>query len=93
VIQGGIAKAYGDERLYKVQAVAVIPSLKRVLSEEKHHQPKRDTSDSSSKRNFTKVLEDACEKEQQRNIHICVNGYTRDARPFYHLVNMREYCQ
>lgn len=93
MVQGGIIKAYGDEKLYKVQAVTVIPPLRRISSNEKHYRSKKSSSDSASEKLFTQVLEDACEKEkeQQHNIHIYNNGYTKDALPYYFTVSKREY--
>lgn len=83
--------AYGNERLYKIQAVTVIPPLKRTTSEEKRHQPKQSNSDLISRKPFTQVFEDACETKQQKDIHICSTGYTKDALPLYTLISMREY--
>ncbi|MBD5395511.1 MAG: hypothetical protein HDR23_06555 [Lachnospiraceae bacterium] len=93
MIQGGIIKAYGDEKLYKVQAVTVIPPLKRVSSNEKRRQSKQTSSSLDSEKSFTRILEDACEKEkeQQRSIHIYNSGYTKEALPFYFTVSKREY--
>ncbi len=68
----------------------MIPPLRKISSREKRHQSKQNPS--TPAKGFTRALEDACEKEQQRDIHIHTTGYTRDARPFYHLVSMREYC-
>lgn len=84
-------KAYGDEKLYKVHAVTVIPPLKSISSREKRRQSKQSSSNSFLLQSFTQILEDACEKEQQKDIQIYMNGYTKDALPFYHQVNMREY--
>ncbi len=69
----------------------MIPPLKRISSREQRHQSKRNSSGAAFK-SFTGALEEACEKEQQRDIHIQTTGYTKDALPFYNLVSMREYC-
>ena len=90
-IPGREIKAYGDEKLYKVQAVTVIPPFRSISSREKRHQSKRSSSGFNSGKTFSRMLEDACEKEQQKDIYIVNHGYTKDALPFYHLVNMREY--
>lgn len=71
--------------------MAVAP-LKKISSEDKNRQSKQNTSQAFARKFFAEVFEDACEKEQQRNIHIQTNGYTKDALPFYNFVNMREYC-
>lgn len=84
-------KAYGDEKLYKVHAVAVIPPLLNISSREKRRQPKQSSSNSAILHSFTQILEDACEKEQQKDIQICIHGYTKDALPLLQQVNMREY--
>lgn len=70
--------------------MAITP-LKKISSEDKNRQSKQNTSKTFAKTFFSKVLEDACEKEQQKDIHIRTNGYTKDALPFYNYVNMREY--
>lgn len=69
----------------------MIPPLKRISSREQRHQSKQNSS-GAIVRSFTKALEEACEKEQQKDIHIQTIGYTKDALPFYHLVSMIEYC-
>ncbi|NBJ93664.1 hypothetical protein [Parablautia muri] len=69
----------------------MIPPLRRISSREQRHQSKQNSSNAAS-RSFTRTLEEACEKEQQKEIHIQTTGYTKDALPFYHLVSMREYC-
>ncbi|MDD6628579.1 MAG: hypothetical protein PUF03_10065 [Lachnospiraceae bacterium] len=74
-----------------MEAVMAITPLKKISSEDKNRQSKQNTSKTFAKTFFSKVLEDACEKEQQKDIHIQTNGYTRDALPFYNYVNMREY--
>ncbi len=85
-------EAYGYDKLYKVQAVTVIPRLRKASSDDERHQSKRDSSDSLSKKFFSEVFDEACKKEEQKNIHICTNGYTKKALPYYNLINMREYC-
>ncbi len=75
-----------------MQAVVAIAPLKKVTSNDKNRQSKQNTSKDFAKTFFAKVLDDACEKEQQRNIEIQTSGYTKDALPFYNFVNMREYC-
>lgn len=74
-----------------MEAVLAITPLKKISSEDKNRQSKQNTSKTFAQTFFSKVLEDACEKEQQKDIHIRTNGYTRDALPFYNYVNMREY--
>lgn len=69
----------------------MIPSLRKISSREKRHQSKQSFTNSCTKEPFTQILEDACEKESQKNIHIYINGYTRDAHPLCHLISMREY--
>ena len=70
--------------------MAITP-LKKISSEDKNRQSKQNTSKTFAQTFFSKVLEDACEKEQQKEIHIQTNGYTKAALPFYNYVNMREY--
>lgn len=70
----------------------MIPPLRRVFSQKEKHQSKQSSSSPFSENPFTEVLEDACKKEQQRDIHIVNSGYTKNALPFYNLVSMREYC-
>lgn len=76
--------------LYKVQAVAVIPRLRKLSSNDKKHQSKQNQS-GFSKKFFAEVLDEVCEKEQQKDIQICTSGYTKNALPYYNLINMREY--
>lgn len=70
----------------------MIPPLRKVTSEDKKHQSKQEMSDNSAKRFFSEILDEKCEKEQQKEIHICTNGYTRRALPYYNLISKREYC-
>lgn len=91
-IQGGITAVYANGNTYKVEAVMAVTPLKKISYEDKNRQSKQNTSQTFARTFFAEVLEDACEKEQQRNIHIRTNGYTKDALPFYNFVNMREYC-
>lgn len=70
----------------------MIPRLKKTSSEDKRHQSKQEQSGTLSKKFFSEVLDEACEREQQRDIHICTSGYTRSALPYYNFINMREYC-
>lgn len=86
-----VITAYGDEKLYKVQAVTVIPPLKSLSLREKNHRSKQNTSNSAFNELFEQKLEDTREKEQQKDIRIQVNSYTKNALPLYYLVNMREY--
>ncbi|MBO5472169.1 MAG: hypothetical protein J6A08_00025 [Lachnospiraceae bacterium] len=71
--------------------MAITP-LKKITSEDQNRQSGQNTSQTFARTFFADVLEDACEKEQQKNIHIQTNGYTKDGLPFYNFVNMREYC-
>lgn len=84
-------EAYGYDKLYKVQAVTVIPHLRKASSDDERHQSKRDSSDSLSRKFFSEVFDEACKKEEQKNILIRTNGYTKAALPYYYNVNMREY--
>lgn len=70
----------------------MIPPLRKISSQEEKRRSKQSSSNLFSKNPFTQVLEEACEKEQQRDIHIINTGYTKNALPFYNLVSMREYC-
>lgn len=62
------------------------------LKKNKNHQSKQNPSNSLSRKFFSEILDEACEKEQSRTIEIRTNGYTRDALPFSNFVNLREYC-
>lgn len=90
-IQGGITAIYAAERTYKVEAVMAVNRPRKVSSNEKR-QSKRNPSQAFAKTFFAKVLDEACEKEQERDIHIFTHGYTKDALPYYNYINMREYC-
>ena len=59
--------------------------------DDERHQSKRDSSDSLSRKFFSEVFDEACKKEEQKNILIRTNGYTKAALPYYYNVNMREY--
>lgn len=85
-------EAYGYDKLYKVQAVTVIPRLRKTSSDDEKHQSKRDSSDSLSKKFFSEVFDEACKKEEQKNIQIRTSGYTKNALPYYNFIKMREYC-
>ena len=85
-------EAYGYEALYKVQAVTVIPRPKKLSSEDEKRRSKREQSSTLEKKFFADVLDEACEREQQKDIHIYTNGYTKNALPYYNCINMREYC-
>ncbi len=77
--------------LYKVHAVTVIPPLRKVSSDEKKHQSKQNPSDSLLKKNFSEVLDEACDEEERQTIYVRTSGYTRYALPYYNFINMREY--
>lgn len=49
------------------------------LTKNKNHQSKQSPSQTFAKKFFSEVLDEACEKEQNRNIEIRINGYTKDA--------------
>lgn len=85
-------EAYGYDKLYKVQAVAVIPRLRKTSSDDEKRQSKQNSSDSLSNKFFSEVFDEACKKEEQKNIRVQTNGYTKNALPFYYNINMREYC-
>lgn len=68
----------------------VFPTLKTRSEEKKNYLSEKNTSTASQK-SFSEVFEEAKEKEQTHSIHICTSGYTKNARPFYNLVNQREY--
>lgn len=85
-------EAYGYDKLYKVQAVAVIPRLRKTSSDDEKRQSKQNSSDSLSNKFFSEVFDEACKKEEQKNIRVQTNGYTKHALPFYYNINMREYC-
>ena len=70
----------------------MIPPLRKITSEDKKHQPKQELSDTSDKKFFTEILDEMCEKEQQKDIHVYTSGYTKRALPYYNLVSKREYC-
>lgn len=69
----------------------MIPPFRRISSGEKRHQSKHNSSGFRQEKPFSGMLAEACEKEQQKDIYIVNHGYTKDALPLYHLVNMREY--
>lgn len=70
----------------------MIPRLRKASSEDEKHQSKRDSSDSLSQKFFSEVFDEACKKEEQKNIRIQTSGYTKYALPYYYNINMREYC-
>ena len=69
--------------------MAINPSRK--VSSNQKRQSKRNSSQTFAQTFFSKVLDEACEKEQDKSIHIYTNGYTKDALPYYNYINMREY--
>ena len=70
--------------------MAVTPVTK-VASEDKNRQSKQNPSKTFAEKFFSEVLDEAFEKEQNRNIEIQTSGYTRNALPFQNFVNLREY--
>lgn len=52
------------------------------LKKNKNHQSNQNPSKTLARKFFSEVLDEACEKEQNRNIEIRTNGYTKDALPF-----------
>lgn len=70
--------------------MAVTP-VKKAPSEDKNRQSKQNPSKTFAKKFFSEVLDEAFEKEQNRNIEVRTNGYTRNALPFQNFVNLREY--
>lgn len=71
--------------------MAVSP-LRKVSSNDKKHQSRQNPSQTFAQTFFSKVLDEACERELERDIHVYTNGYTKDALPYYNFINMREYC-
>ncbi len=73
--------------------MAITP-LKKIKSNDQNRQSKQNSSKAFAPTFFSRVLDEACEKEreQSRQIEIRTSGYTKDALPFYNFVNMREYC-
>ena len=70
----------------------MIPPLRKITSQEKRHPSKQEMSDTPAKKFFSEILDEVCEKEQQKDIHVCTNGYTKHALPYYNLISKREYC-
>ncbi len=70
--------------------MAVTP-VRKTASEDKNRQSKQNPSQAFAKKFFSEVLDEAFEKEQNRNIEVRTNGYTRNALPFQNFVNLREY--
>ncbi len=70
----------------------MIPPLRRVTSDEKKHRFRQDSSDTAPGKLFPEILDEMCEKEKQKQIHICTSGYTRKALPYHILISKREYC-
>jgi len=71
--------------------MAIAP-LRKISSNDKNHQSRRNPSQTFEKRFFSEVLDEACEQEQAKNIHVATNGYTKNALPYYTFIKMREYC-
>ncbi len=92
-IQGGITAIYAADKNYKVEAVWAITPLRKVSSNNKKRQSKQNPSKTFSKLFFSEVLDEACEREEQKTIQIQTSGYTKNAMPFYNIVHMREYSQ
>ncbi len=90
-IQGGITAAYAYEKNYKIEAVMAITPLRRISSEDKNRQSKQNPSRTFANTFFSKVLDEACEQERSKNIHIHTSGYTKDALPYHNFVDKREY--
>ena len=70
--------------------MAINPTRK--VSSNQTRQSKRNPSQTFAQTFFSKVLDEACEKERDTSIHIYTNGYTKDALPYYNYINMHEYC-
>ncbi|MDE6964371.1 MAG: hypothetical protein K2P30_12175 [Lachnospiraceae bacterium] len=70
----------------------MIPPLRKAFSDEKKHQSKQNRSGHLSKSIFSEILDESCEKEHEKNIHIRTSGYTRNALPYVTFINLREYC-
>lgn len=91
IIQGEIHAVYAYERNYKVEAVTAITPLRKISSDDQNHQSKQNPSQTFAKTFFSEVLDEACEKEQVKNIHVRTSGYTKNALPYHTFINMREY--
>lgn len=89
--RGGITANYALEKSYKIEAVRAITPLKRVSSDDQNRQSGQNPSKSFETILFSKVLDEACEQERAKTIHVRTNGYTKDALPYHILINMREY--
>ncbi len=70
--------------------MAITP-LKKVSSNDKNHQSKQNPSQTFAQTFFSEVLDEACDREHEKHIHVCTNGYTKDALPYYNFIKMREY--
>lgn len=73
--------------------MAVSP-LRKVSSNDKKQQSGQNPSQTFAQTFFSKVLDEACEREkaQEHSIHVYTHGYTKDALPYYNFINLREYC-
>ncbi|MCI9315106.1 MAG: hypothetical protein HFI57_09040 [Lachnospiraceae bacterium] len=69
-----------------------ISPLRKVSSNDKKHQSRQNPSQTFAQTFFSQVLDEACEREQAKNIHISTNGYTKNALPYHNFISMREYC-
>jgi len=74
-----------------VQAVTVVPELKK-LSLKDREKRNQNTFQSSQKKNFKKALDEAYTKNTPENPPVYICGYTKDALPVYSPINMKEYA-
>lgn len=74
-----------------VQAVTVIPELKKLSLKERERR-NQNTFQTSTKKTFKKALDEAYMQSTPENPPVYICGYTKDALPVYSPINMKEYA-
>ncbi len=75
-----------------VQAVTVVPELKRLTLKERERRNQNSNYKPSEKKNFKKALDEAYSRSTPENPPVYICGYTKDALPVYSPINMKEYA-
>lgn len=83
---------YGNNALYKLQAVTVVPPLKKIQENGDNSRNNQHTPDQPAQKDFAKVLKEKADTARQdTSINYHTSGYTKDALAFYTIYQTREY--
>ena len=86
----GKVAVYGNQALYKVNPVMIVPSVARPASDKNNGRSSRHYPKREGNKGFGEIFEAVVTKDND-NIDYKVNGYTKDALAFYTIYQTRDY--